>query len=103
MSVTLAKITDHNPSLLPGSAPFTSRQWQNTVRLAYALYNRFGDDQGVSLYEGLADNDLTVLRDVFPKGFVNLPTLVKGQSSTTDHTASVDYSDGYGGTYGVGE
>lgn len=40
----------------------------------------------------------TVLR-----AFVNLPTLVKGQSSTTEHADAPDYRDGYGGTYAVGE
>jgi hypothetical protein len=99
MSVTLAKLSDSAPV----ASPFASRQWQNTVKLACALYSTFGDDQGVSLYEGLSDNDLTVLQDTFPRGFVNLPTLVKGQSSTTDTVSSVDYSDGYGGTYAPGE
>lgn len=35
--------------------------------------------------------------------FVNYPTLVKGQSSTTEHADAPDYSDGYGGEYSKGE
>jgi len=41
--------------------------------------------------------------DDLHRAFVNLPTLVKGQSSTTNHAEPVDYSDGYGGTYAKGE
>jgi hypothetical protein len=102
MSVTLAKLSD---SATPAVNPFGTRQWLDTVRLAYALYNRFGDSLGVSLYEGLADNDLTVLRDTFPRPFVNYPTALPSQGSyrASGTSTPVDYSDGYGGEYAVGE
>lgn len=38
--------------------------------------------------------------------FVNYPTLVKGEGTVTEGSpehAPADYSDGYGGTYAVGE
>lgn len=105
MSVTLAK-TPPAPV-----HPFGTRQWSDTVDLYVALDVLF-NDKGRDLYEGLADNDLTVLADTLtalhPRtpGFVNFPTLVKGSSTVTDGRTdrpAPDYSDGYGNTYAVGE
>jgi hypothetical protein len=97
MSVTLAKSSDKSPA----STLTFYRAWLVTYGLHDSLTSNHGDARGDSLYEGLADNDLTVLRDVFPH--VTYPTLVKGQSHVTEHASPVDYSDGYGHQYSKGE
>lgn len=107
MTVTLAKSTDYAP--VAEFAFLHTSVWKDTVKLYLALSRQHGGNLGDSLYEGLADNDLTVLRDVFPH--VTYPTLVKGQSHVVDYSpfgdpvayTTFDYSDGYGGTYAKGE
>ncbi len=115
MSVTLAK-TPPAPV-----HPFGERQWSSTVDLYLALDVLFSS-KGRDLYEGLSNNDLRGLSDTLaywtrydnttgtlvPRtpGFVNYPTLRPGQSTVTDGRTDArtpDYSDGYGGTYAVGE
>jgi hypothetical protein len=56
MSVSLAKTS---PAPVH---PFSTRQWSATVDLYLALDVLF-EDKGRDLYEGLADNDLTVFSD----------------------------------------
>lgn len=103
MTVTLRKSSD----FAPARSPFFAPGWLATVRLACNLYAQHGDDRGVWLYEGLANNSLPALRDTFRgPGYVNLPTLPKGAGSvltSTSDTPVPDYADGYGGTYAMGE
>lgn len=100
--VTLVKASDVTGYV---NSPYHTRQWQDTVRLAAHLYATHGDAFGVTLYEKLADNDLNALHaSIEPHpGFVNYPTLLPSQGSTTESQVTADYSDGYGGTYAKGE
>ncbi len=106
MSVTLTKSSDYAPA----DSPFRTRQWQNTVKLAASLYAAHGDHNGVILYEGLADNNLDAVRASLPR-FVNYPTALPSQESVTDYApfgddvvnVTLNYSDGYSGTYAPGE
>jgi hypothetical protein len=101
MSVTLRKSSDYAPA----PSPFHAPGWQATVRLAVHLLVSVGDDVEETLYEGLANNEPTALRDTFRgPGYVNLPTLPKGAGHSLSPTGDTpDYSDGHGGTYTPGE
>lgn len=105
MSVTLAKVSD------APVVPYFTRQWISTVDLHNGLTSLYGAFTGDLLYSRLADNDLNAVQDtlIFRDRYdnstgelatVNVPD---HKGTTTTHAEPVDYRDGYGYEYAVGE
>lgn len=98
MSITLVKSTDTSATV--SAFPWlNTRQWINTVKLYSHLIQTQGDVTGGNLYDGLADNNLNTLRATLP-ALANVPD---HKGSSTTEASPVDYSDGYGHEYAVGE
>lgn len=97
MSITLAKSSDYVNGYT--EVPYLSRQWTNTLNLWSDLTTTHGPETGNRLYEGLCDNNPEAFAETLP-ALSNVPD---HKGTTTTNATPIDYSDGYGTEYAVGE